>query len=326
MDISFVVIGYNEAAFLKRCLLSIRNADLNGIKYELIYVDGGSQDNSCLIADSMNIDKRLGGEKRRKAAENRNLGMKAARGRFVQFVDGDMTLHPSWPATAINFLRSHSNVASVCGHLKEVNSTTFYKALQIDWAQAKGAVDFCGGAAMWRRDVLNKINGFPESVQYGEEPYLCWRIRNEFGYEIHFIDRIMADHNLDYSGFGDYWRRNVRCGQTYAEISTLCFSTKDRLWLRETISNFFWASLFIFALMLVLMASFPVREITGTLLLMVFFRKTVQFWRRGNSWMVSFRYATHVYFSKFPQAYGQLRWYVYRAIKTRKQSYTANLR
>ena len=43
---SFVVIGYNEAATLKACLESVKTANLDGFSWELIYVDGGSTDDS----------------------------------------------------------------------------------------------------------------------------------------------------------------------------------------------------------------------------------------------------------------------------------------
>lgn len=316
MDISFVVIGYNEASFIGNCLASIRNANLKGIEYELIYVDGGSQDNSYLIAESMNVDKLLGGEKRRRAAGNRNLGMMAAKGRFVQFVDGDMTLNASWPVTAMDFLIKHPNVAAVCGHLKEINPSILYQTLQIDWTQKKGPVDFCGGAAMWRRSVLKTINGFPESVQYGEEPFLCWRVRNELDYEIYFLNQTMADHNLDYAGFGDYWQRNIRCGQTYAEIAYLCYNTPDRLWFKMTVSNLAWSAGLISALVIFLAGPQFIKAWIAILLFLILLRKILQMLNRKNKLAVSIGYAVHVYFSKIPLAFGELKWF-FRMLKKR---------
>ena len=41
VELSFVIIGYNEGKTLGACFASIHNADLDNISHEIIYVDGG---------------------------------------------------------------------------------------------------------------------------------------------------------------------------------------------------------------------------------------------------------------------------------------------
>lgn len=161
IDLSFVVIGYNEAGTLKACLDSVRNADLDGLSWELIYVDGGSIDTSMDIAREAGVDRLLGGETRRRAAENRNLGLEAATGRLVQFLDGDMALFPDWPRAAAEFLYGHEDVAAVCGNLEESSPGILFEALQIDWMPGKApsgtaAAPRCISAPRCRRRA-----GFP---------------------------------------------------------------------------------------------------------------------------------------------------------------------
>ena len=309
MDISFVVIGYNEAACLNSCLLSIQAANLEHLEHEVIYVDGGSQDDSRNIAEAVGVDILLGGEKQRKAAENRNLGFKHSTARFIQFIDGDMAMDPDWPMTAAAFLASHEQTAVVCGNIKEINPSVFYQILQLDWSDEEGEVLACGGSAMWRRDVLEALNGFPETVAYGEEPFLCWRVRNELGMKISYLNRAMADHDLGYSGFMDYWRRNVRCGETYAEIAHACFRSSDRLWLKETIFNIVWCFLLITALLTVFVAPFLFKIWAAAFLLIIIARKTLQTLKKNMKASVSIGYALHVYFSKFPLALGEIKWF-----------------
>jgi cellulose synthase/poly-beta-1,6-N-acetylglucosamine synthase-like glycosyltransferase len=309
VDISFVVIGYNESEHLKNCLASVQNVSTEKISSEIIYVDGGSQDDSIKLVKEMGVDKILGGDKRRRAAENRNLGFKNSKGRFIQFIDGDMVLDSNWPKHAVAFLTAHEHTAAVCGRIRETNQSVFYQALQIDWSEEEGEVSFCGGSAVWRRDALDAANGFPETVAYGEEPYLCWRVRNELGLKINYLDRLMVDHNLDYSGFGDYWRRNVRCGETYAEIAHLCYNTPDRLWFTMTISNLVWSTVLISALVLFLFGSIIIKACAVILLFLVLLRKTLQMLNRKNKLSVSIGYAAHVYFSKIPLAWGECFWF-----------------
>ena len=61
-DISFVVIGFNEAAHLGACLRSVQAADLAGLVWELLFVDGGSTDDSREIAAATGQVRILGGD------------------------------------------------------------------------------------------------------------------------------------------------------------------------------------------------------------------------------------------------------------------------
>lgn len=315
MDISFIVIGYNEAASLKTCLTSIRHAELGNMSFEVIYVDGGSRDQSRLIAETVGADKLLGDEKRRRASENRNLGLQHARGEFVQFLDGDMSLAPDWPKAAIDFLRETPGAAAVCGNLKETDPSLWFQALQIDWQQSSGKVAACGGAAMWRRDILQKAGGFPEFVTYGEEPYLCWWVRNKLGLKIFFLNQLMAFHDLGYRGPGDYWRRNVRVGESYAEIAALCSRTADKLWLKEALLNLLWVAVYILSVILLFFSPFPIRTLVVLFFFSIIFRKFLQLLRAGRSVAVSLVYTTHLYVSKIPITWGECKYLLKSLIK-----------
>jgi len=309
MDVSFVVIGFNEARHIGACLSSVLVADLEGLRSELIYVDGGSTDESVSIARELGVDQILGGERRRKAAENRNVGLAAARGRFVQFLDGDMVMEPGWPKAALAVLDREADCAAVCGVLLERNRSATYRALQLDWENPEGPVAYCGGAALWRREVVAGLGGFPEDVAYGEEPYLCWRARNEQARTIWHLPRVMALHDLAYQGFADYWRRSARTGEAYAEIAARCRGTKDPLWSDAVRSNLLWLGIYAAGLAWVLFAPGPLRGIPIALMTMVLARKTAQSLRRGIPPGVSTIYALHTYFAKANIAYGILRWY-----------------
>lgn len=312
-DLSLVVIGYNEGDNLGRCIASIRRADLAGFASEIIYVDGGSQDSSLQIAREAGADAVVGGEKRRRAAENRNLGLSHARGRFVQFIDGDMIVAPHWPRTAMAFLEDHPETAVVYGDLEEANKSLIFRALQLDWAPFTGVVKYCGGAAMFRRAPLAELGGFPEDVAYGEEPCLCWRIRNERGMTVYHLTEKMADHDLGFRGFRDYWRRCVRTGATYAEISFRFRRTNDPLWWPETRNALAWGGIILLALVLVLVGPWWwLRATIAAALLLLLLRKFVQTVRRGNDTAIAAVYAAHTYFAKVPIAWGAAKWLLTR--------------
>lgn len=306
--ISFVVIGYNEAPTLEACIRSVHEAELPGVPYEVIFVDGGSQDDSIGLARQTGVDQVLGGERQRKAAENRNLGMRHARGEYVQFLDGDMAIHPGWPGRALSFLEEHPEAAIVAGRLEEANHNLWFRAMQLDWTPETGVVESCGGGAMHRRAVLDKMGGFPEDVAYGEEPYLCWRIRNELGMQVHQLDELMAYHDLGFSGLRDYWRRCARAGATYAEIAVRCAASNDRLWFAKAFNNVGWAVAILAGAVLLCVGPWWMRVAVLAAAGAVLVRKSVQTLRKGQPLPVALAYAVHTYFAKLPLAYGQLRW------------------
>lgn len=320
IDISFVIIGYNESEHLQKCLTSVQTANIEEISSEIIYVDGGSQDDSIEIAKAAGVDRILGGDRRRRAAENRNLGLKCSTGKFIQFIDGDMVMDAQWPAVAIRFLRKQKKVAAVCGNLRERNPSFLYQVFQIDWQMEEGDIRHCGGAACWRKEILEKMGGFPETVSFGEEPYLCWRVRNELGLDIYYLDRPMVMHDLGFSTIKEYVMRSVRCGETYAEVCDLCRNSADPLWLKETRKNFIWGGFLITMTAVSVFFLGWISAAAAMILLSIIVRKSVQVFLKGTTMGISLLYALHVYLSKVFICVGQCRWLSGRRSRNPKEA------
>jgi hypothetical protein len=159
------------------------------------------------------------------------------------------------------------------------------------------------------------MGGFPEDVAYGEEPYLCWRVRNELAMTIYYLSTEMALHDLGFQGFSDYWARTVRVGATYMEIAAKCAHSRDRLWLREVLNNFAWTSVWIGVFACIAVGS-PWMKISAVVSMFIFFvRKSLQTVKAGNPLTVSILYSVYIYSSKIPLACGQIRWIASAGIK-----------
>ena len=104
--------------------------------------------------------------------------------------------------------------------------------LDLDWISVAGPADYCGGDAMVRRSLLEEVGGYDEHLMAGEEPEMCRRIR-ALGYTIMHVDRAMTSHDLGLKRFSQYWRRAVRTGYAYAEVSDRFRGTESPLWDRE---------------------------------------------------------------------------------------------
>ena len=311
-DLSFVVIGYNEGKHIRACLESVHAINLPDMTYELIYVDGGSRDNSMDEARKVDKVRIYGGDRQRRAAENRNLGAKQALGRYIQFIDGDMLMDREWPARAMAFLEQHPEVTAVAGMLEEANTSFVFRVLQIDWNPVEGEVDACGGAAMYRREIFEKAGGFPEDVGYGEEPLLCWRIRNECGGKIWYLDARMAKHDLGFNGLRDYWKRCNNNGRAYIEIASRCWNSTDPLWKPNVIRNFTWAGVYLAVVLVLVLSPWWLAIGLIGLIGLILLRLTWKTWRRGHPLSIAAGYAFHCYAAKIPLAWGQLKWLITR--------------
>jgi len=92
IKLSIIVPVYNYEKFIKRCLDSLINQDIDAGSYEIIVVDDGSIDNSREIAreyEKSYPNVRLLCQENQGVGRTRNSGINAARGKFIQFIDSD---------------------------------------------------------------------------------------------------------------------------------------------------------------------------------------------------------------------------------------------
>jgi glycosyltransferase involved in cell wall biosynthesis len=235
--LAIVIIGRNEGARLERCLRSIAaTAALEGGR-ELIYVDSASTDGSSARAAQFGAKTLSIGSARPCAAVARNIGWRAAVAPLVLFLDGDTILDGEFLSSSLSEFSDHK-VAVVFGDRREINpsSSIFNRVLDLEWRVPPGPVEFCGGDALIRRDVLDRVGGYDERLIAGEEPELCRRIRAS-GYTVRHVDRPMTGHDLAILRFSQYWRRAVRTGYAYAEVSERFKHTDQPLWREQARGN-----------------------------------------------------------------------------------------
>ncbi len=305
--LSIVVIGLNEAPRLEGCLRSALEASWPSSRKEVIYVDSGSTDGSREIAERMGVRVLRLEDPEPNASKGRNLGWKNARGELVQFLDGDMELHPDWPERGWAFLEEHPEVGLVAGIVSERHpENLFCRLFQLDWGDpVEGPVKKVGGAALYRMEALKKTGGFDPSLGGGEEPELCWRLRNRHGFAIWMLAVPMATHDLAMTSLRQWWRRAVRDGRSFASVATRFFWTSDPLWRKSLIRLLVVGSFLPLAVLLsFLLSSFLPLVVYFLALGGLIARKTFQMWRKTGNAKLGFLYALHVYLAKFPLALG----------------------
>lgn len=90
--LSIIVPVYNVEKYLSKCLDSLINQDIPVDEYEIIIVNDESPDNSLLIAEEYSKKYKnisIISQKNKGLGGARNTGIRAARGKYLLFVDSD---------------------------------------------------------------------------------------------------------------------------------------------------------------------------------------------------------------------------------------------
>ena len=105
--VSVIVCTHNGARTLRRCLEGI--AELRYPRYEVIVVDDGSTDESAAIAAE--FDVRVVSVEPRGLSAARNVGLAAARGEIVAYLDDDAWPDPDWLRFLVLAFRTSDHAA-----------------------------------------------------------------------------------------------------------------------------------------------------------------------------------------------------------------------
>lgn len=237
-----VVIGRNEGARLARCLDSLRGAGA-----AVVYVDSGSRDGSPALARASGAEVVcLDPSRAFTAARARNEGYARLRQllpglAYVQFIDGDCEMDGTWLGAALRFLESQPTVAVACGRRRErfPHRSVYNLLCDMEWDTPLGETQACGGDALVRAVAFEQAGRFRAHLIAGEEPELCMRLR-ALGWRVWRLDREMTRHDAAMSRFGQYWTRAVRAGHAFAEVARLGAARRQRQWLRESRSPWWW--------------------------------------------------------------------------------------
>jgi GT2 family glycosyltransferase len=171
---------------------------------------------------------------------------------------------------------------------------------------------------MMRIPAFREAGGFDVRLIGGEEPELCVRLRGR-GWKIVRLAADMVRHDAAMTRFGQWWRRALRAGWSYAEGAALHGRSEERHWVRETRSILAWGLALPVAIVLaasvlpplaaVLLAGYPVLGLR-------IYRRAV---RAGTAPRDARPLAAFTVLAKFPQAIGVLQYLLLRGLGRRRR-------
>jgi glycosyltransferase involved in cell wall biosynthesis len=198
-DLSVVLISKNQEWNIARLVESVLRETARLSAREIVLVDSASTDRTTEIAARFPISVlKLRPDQHLSAAAGRYVGYKQTTGDLVLFLDGDMELCEGWLDQALDVMHSGSDVAVVCGRVidrPKAIHTPSVGHLEPLPADAAGimTVPHGGGAAIYRRSVLERVGTFNPYLYADEEPELCLRIRHA-GYRVLRLPRTSVFH------------------------------------------------------------------------------------------------------------------------------------
>lgn len=182
--VSVIVIFLNEQRFLAEAIDSVLAQDFQ--EFELFLVDDGSTDGSTAIAleyaarePSRIFYLEHAGHTNRGMSASRNLGLRAAHGKFVAFLDADDVWKPCKLAQQVCIMEEHPHLAMVCGAAEYWSSWAGAEDVVVPTGHLQDTIVFppeasirlyplgtapspCPSDLLLRRDVAVSIGGFEE--------------------------------------------------------------------------------------------------------------------------------------------------------------------
>ena len=201
IELSVVLISKNQAWNIGRLIESVFQATAAIPNKEIILVDSASTDETAELAGSYPISVLRLRPGPLTPAAGRYIGYTRTQGEFILFLDGDMELLQGWLEDALRAMRGAPQAgvmmsSQVIDLLPPAANEKTPPPERVCTSAPKevSCVSFvAGGAALYRRSVLEQVGTFNPHLKSDEEPELCLRIRHA-GYRVLLLDYPIVRH------------------------------------------------------------------------------------------------------------------------------------
>jgi GT2 family glycosyltransferase len=249
MLLSIIILNYKTKHLVKQCLKNILALNL-GIDYEIIVVDNNSGDGIAeMMRENFPAIKFIQTHENRGMGAGNNAGIKNASGEYILILNPDVVVLPGAIEKLLAFARANQKIGCVAPQLLNPNKTyqqscyrfpTFfvpifmrtnlarfgrkivdqylmqdaplYQSCPINWAR--------GSALIFRKNILDKINGFDERFfMYLEDTDLCRRLW-QAGAEIWYLPEAKMIHYYFRESGGEQWLYDLTKKMAWIHIAS----------------------------------------------------------------------------------------------------------
>jgi glycosyltransferase involved in cell wall biosynthesis len=199
--VSVVIPVYNGERFLEAALASVAAQDYAPL--EVIVVDDGSEDRSGEIANRWPV--RYIRQSNQGVAAARNVGIGAAAGEAIAFLDQDDEWLPAKLTRQVGYLLEHPEAGFALCRIQNFlePGTERPRWMKQVWLDAPEAGYF-PSAYLVRREIFDAVGMFDVSLRSGND--LDWLLRaKDAGIAGHMLEDVLVRRRVhDANGSGDY--------------------------------------------------------------------------------------------------------------------------
>lgn len=196
LGVTLVIPGRNSAKTIGPCLSAVVPM-LNGpVLKEILFVDDGSTDETRSIASGFPVTVLESGGRGPGAA--RNAGWRAAKHPLVWFVDSDCVAEPD-ALSKLHPLLTDPQVGGASGSYGIMNPQSLLASLiheeiiERHLAMPRNVNFLATFNVLYRRDVLEKVDGLDERFLKAQDAELSFRVMAA-GYHLHFTAESRVKH------------------------------------------------------------------------------------------------------------------------------------
>ena len=174
--VSIIIPTYNSERTIGACLRSVKEQVYPNI--EVIVVDKNSNDRTAEIAEKYGAKVfQLDAER----VEAKNYGLKKAGGKYVCFIDSDMELSRNVIEECASLMENDGRIGGIIVPERSVGNS-FWAEVR-DFERSFYAGTEIESARFFRKDLVEKVNGFDEDIIAFEESTLPQKIER-LGYNV----------------------------------------------------------------------------------------------------------------------------------------------
>lgn len=170
--ISVIIACYNGKKYLAEAIAGLRAQET---ALEILVVDDASADGSAQLARDLGVTVRTMPHSGQAVA--RNAGLSLACGRFILFHDQDDVLHPYVLPRMLEVLHSMPESPAVMAQAQDFLSPDLGHEDRVRLRPRENPYFGYLGATLFRKEVLDAVGGFSETLKAGEAADLLFRIQ-----------------------------------------------------------------------------------------------------------------------------------------------------
>ncbi|GEM_PF-516010 len=211
--VSVVVPAYNAMKTIAVCLESLLAQDYPVDRREIIVVDNNSSDETAAIVARYPV-RLLHEHSRQSSYAARNTGWRQARGELVAFTDADCVADPEWLARLAEGF-TDAAIGGVAGRVLALSPATVLERFAEQRRQVSNDASMnCSylpyaitANVAYRREALEALGGFDESLISGGDADFAWRLQQQLGRRLVFALEALVRHKHR-DTFGSFWRQH----------------------------------------------------------------------------------------------------------------------